>query len=172
MRPRRLAFFASLALATQDLPARADEPDTALGVLTGASVFVLGFGAGATLLATSGEKNPSQDNAGWLTMESGFVVAPLVSHGVVGEWTRGLAFSAVPVGALGGSAGLFADRPRTVRHGVLSEQRVLWALFGAALFTGAAGVVDVAFAGERAHSLTIAPAVGAGRYGLEVGGTL
>jgi hypothetical protein len=151
-------------------PARAEEPDVGLGILTGAATIVAGFGVGAAVVATAGEHDASRNNAGWLTMESGFLLAPIAAHGVVHEWGRGLWFATVPAGCIGGSAAVFGVDGETVRHGVLSEQRVLWGLFSLALFSGAAGVVDVAFAGDR--SVTVAPAVGAGRYGLEIRGPL
>lgn len=105
-------------------------------------------------------------------MESGFLLAPIVSHGVVHEWGRGLWFAAVPAASMGGAAAVFAVDAHAVRHGVLSEQRVLWGLFSLALFTGAAGVVDVAFAGDRARAVSVAPVVGDGSYGLTLRGTL
>jgi hypothetical protein len=166
----RRTFAWALPIAFAASSASADEPDVGLGIVTGAATMVAGFGAGAVVVATSGEHDATRNDAGWLTMESGFLLAPIVAHGVVGEWGRGLWFAAVPAACIGGSVAVFGIDEQAVRHGVLSEQRVLWGLFSAALFAGAAGVVDVAFAGDRA--VTVAPTVGDGRYGLEIWGPL
>ncbi len=160
----------AVALSAVAIPVRADEPDTGLAFVTGASVFLAGFVAGGTLIA--GNAGRGADTAGWLTMQASFAVAPLAAHGVVGEWGRGLVFAAAPTAAAGGNAVLFATDPNAVRHSVLSEQRVLWSLFGFGLFSGLVGIVDATFADRRAKALVIAPSVGAGRVGLEVGGVL
>jgi hypothetical protein len=170
-------LFAS-ALAFAGRPALAEEPDStgrrapdgALGFLTGASVFVAGFGAGAVLMGSDG--GPARDRAGWLVLQSSFVLAPIAAHGVTDEWTRGLSFAALPAVTMVGTGAVFAIDPNAVRHAPLSEQRVMWGLFGSALFVGAAGVVDAAFAGSRAQAVSIRPSVGFGQVGLEVGGTL
>jgi len=174
-RPRRnggrAAQVLAAALAVFFTPnARAETPDPAAAFFTGALVFVGGFTAGGLLLATSG--GSTQDNLGWLVMEGGFALAPLASHAVVGEWTRGIAFAAVPAAMTGGSAVLFNVDPGTIVHGSLPEQRVLWGLFGAGLFSSAVGVVDAAFARDRANSLIVAPSVGAEHLGLQLAGTL
>lgn len=148
------------------------EPDAALGFFTGAVVFVAGFAVGGVLIATGDENTPAQDRAGWLTIESAFVFAPIAAHAVTSEWTRGLAFAAAPASAVGGTAAVFALDPKAVRHAPLSEQRVLWGLFTAAMFLSAAGVVDTAFADGRASSFTLAPSVGVHHVGIEIGGTL
>jgi hypothetical protein len=114
----------------------------------------------------------ARDRAGWFTIQTGFVLAPLAAHAVTSEWMRGLAFATVPAASMIGTGAVFAIDPNAVRHAPLSEQRVMWGLFGAALFVGSAGVVDAAFAGSRAASLSIRPTVGFGQVGLEVGGTL
>lgn len=154
------------------VPARADEPDAALGVFTGAATLVTGFGIGAVVVATSAEHDASRSQVGWVTMESAFTVAPIAAHGVVHEWGRGLWFAAIPAASIGGTSAVFAIDSEAVRHGVLSEQRVLWGLFGAALFAGSVGVVDVMFAGDRARAVSVAPTVGAGEVGLRIRGNL
>ncbi len=162
------AGFASLVLAVS--PARAD-PDPAVGVVTGTAVLLLGFTVGSTVAATAdGQNGPT--NAGWLVMESGFVLAPWTAHAVLGEWTRGLAFAALPAAAEGGTAGLLDSTPGLVLHGTLVQQRILWGLFGAGLASGVVGVVDAAFAPGRSGSIAMAPMVGPGQVGLEVGGCL
>jgi hypothetical protein len=151
--------------------ARADKPEPALAFFAGASIFLAGFALGGTLLATS-QSNDSQDNAGWLTIEGAFAAAPLVSHALSGEWARGVVFSGLPAATLAGTATLFASDGAAIVHGALVEQRVLWALFGVGLFSGAAGVVDSTFAGKRAAAIAVAPVLGSRQAGLQLVGTL
>jgi hypothetical protein len=168
---RRSAALAALAALVFAAPARA-ESDPALGVLAGAATLAAGLTAGAVILSTSNGV-ASQDNAGWLTMQSGFVLAPVLSHGIVGEWKRGLAFSTAPIACEVATAELFYVTPVAVEHGTLPAQRAMWVLFGVGLFSGAAGVIDTAFAGERARAaLRVVPTVGRSSVGLEIGGTL
>jgi hypothetical protein len=163
-----LGIGASLLFAT--LPSRADEPDRAGALLAGGAALVVGFAAGALVVATGGGDH-TRDNIGWITMQSGFAAAPFVAHAAVGEWARGLAFTAAPAAMLGGTEALFQYDPGTISHGSLPEQRVLWSLFGLTVFTGAIGVIDVTF--PRRHApVSIRPTLAAGRVGLEIGGAL
>jgi hypothetical protein len=183
---RHWSVFALVVAIVSVAPtARADSPKAAVAFLTGASVFLVGFAVGGVLVATS-NANDVQDNAGWLTMEGGFAVAPLAAHAVAGEWLRGLVSAALPMAAFAGTAILFAIHPATIEQGELSDQRVMWSFFGVGLFSGIAGVVDSAFADTRARSramavpttaqwgrsVSIAPVVGSGRLGLQIGGRL
>jgi hypothetical protein len=150
---------------------RAEKPEPAVGFLAGSSVFFAGFAVGGVLLGTS-NGNDVQDNAGWLTIEAGFSLAPLVSHALVGEWTRALVFTAPPVAVFGGSAALLAIHPSTIERGELSDQRVMWSLFGVGLLSSVVGLVDAGLAKGRARDVAIAPLVGPGQVGLRVGGIL
>jgi hypothetical protein len=162
------ASFAAFAVAAS--PARA-EPDPAVGVVVGSAVLLVGMTVGSTVVATAnGENGPT--NAGWLVMESGFVLAPWTAHAAVGQWTRGLAFAALPGAAVGGTVGLFDYSPGTVLHGTLVQQRVLWGLFGAGLVSSVIGVLDVTRSSPRAGSIAMTPMVGPGQVGMEVGGCL
>ena len=110
--------------------------------------------------------------AGWLTICGSFTLSPIVAHGVVGEWGRGLLFAGVPAAMTGGTVALFQIEPGTVNHGTLGQQRIMWGFFGAAFLASAAGIVDATLAAKRARPLTIAPVVGTGRVGVEIGGAL
>lgn len=163
------AWIAALVLAAP--AAHAAPPDPALAWLVGASVFIGGFLVGGPLLASAND-DESAARAGWLAIESGFVLAPFASHAVVGEWTRGLAFSATPAAALGGSAVLFGIVPGAIDHGEAPARVTEWSCMTAGLLTGIAGVVDATFADRRARSISVAPMTGSGQLGLIVGGTL
>jgi hypothetical protein len=163
----------ALASALLLLPAasRAEAPDPGAAIVIGASVFIIGFTAGGLLVATANARN-EQDNAGWLTMQSGFALAPLAAHAAVGEGWRGLAFSAPPVAAIGCTEALFQHDPGTLLHGSLPEQRILWAAFTFGLLSGTAGLVDAGFAAARAAKVALLPVVGPGHVGLALGGVL
>jgi hypothetical protein len=159
------------ALVLVGSPARAERPDPALAFLTGASVFLAGFAVGGVLLATSHD-DEVRDNVGWLTMEGAFVLAPLASHALTGEGSRGFLFAAPPAAALASNAILFAFDPSTVEHGPLWQRYVLWTFLGAGVLSGAFGVIDSAFAEGRARALVVQPVVDSSQLGLRVGGTL
>jgi predicted permease len=151
--------------------ARADEPDTSLAVLAGGATSLAGFIVGGAVLAT-GHRQTATNNAGWLSIEGGFVLAPLVAHGAVGEWGRGAAFSAVPAAALAGTAVLFDAVPGVVDEGTLPQQRLMWSLFVTGLLASAVGVVDPALAGRRMHRVAVVPSVSRNEVGIQIGGVL
>jgi hypothetical protein len=148
-------------------PARADGADPVVAVAVGAATLLAGFAVGGTLTAAS-PGSAGRTAAGWFTIEGGFTVAPLVSHGMVDEWIRGAVFAAIPTATTLGTLPVFLVNDASVEHGTLPQQRVMWGLFCAGLGASMAGIIDTAFAPER--SLHIAPVLGAGHAGLTVGG--
>jgi hypothetical protein len=164
-----LAIIASAARA-EDTPPSPRVPDTAAAFVAGTSVLVASFGVGASLIGGNGGK--TSDIGGWMVLQSGFAAAPLVAHGVTGEWGRGLIFGSVPLATTAGTATVFAIDSNAVRHSELPQQRMLWSLFVAGLFSSAYGVVDSLGADERARRLVVAPVVGRGVAGIDVEGTL
>jgi hypothetical protein len=153
--------------------ARADDGGASAGwaLASAGAIDVTGFIVGGTLLAR-GRGVPMTDNAGWLTMQSSFVLSPLVAHGVNGEWGRGALFAVLPLAALAITTALFQADPETVESGTLEQQRWMWAMFGAGLLTSTVGVVDALFAPARAPAIVIRPAVARGQVGVQIGGTL
>jgi hypothetical protein len=169
--PRVLAAAVIPAVLGAASTARADPPDPTTGLVAGAAVLVASFTVGATFLATAeGDNGPS--NAGWMIMQSGFALAPLAAHGVLGEWGRGLAFSALPTATTAGTLALFEAQPGTILHGSLPQQRFLWGLFGVGLASSVVGIVDATLAAPRIGPVAIAPAIGPGHLGIELGGSL
>jgi hypothetical protein len=150
--------------------AHADPPDPALAWLTGASVFAGGFLAGGAI-AGSANGDESAVRFGWMTIEGAFVLAPLASHAVVGEWTRGLAFAAVPAAAFATSAVLLGFVPDAIDHGLAPARSTIWSCLTAGLLTGVAGVIDAALVDGRAP-VSVAPMAASGELGLLVRGTL
>jgi hypothetical protein len=100
-------------------------------------------------------------------MQSGFALAPLTAHAVVGEWDRGAVFAVIPAAATVSSVPIFAASPAAVERGTIETQRAMWSLFVAGLVSAAAGVVDVAFAPGRVR---VAPVVGPGTASIVAGG--
>ena len=166
---RVLTGVAALLVAPSS--SRAQTPDPGAGFVAGASAFVAGFAIGGLLVAT-GSGSKATDNAGWFAMESGFALAPFAAHAVVGEWARGLAFSAPPAAVSGSTAALFAYDPATIESGTLVEQRWLWSFFCVGLVSGAVGVVDATFAGQRRAIPAIALSVAKGSVGIDLRGNL
>jgi len=171
-----MRFFATSAalamlftLSPSSAQATEPGPDAAVALAVGAATMFAGFVIGGTLVAASGE-NPGKNEAGWLAMETGFALAPLTSHAVVGEWGRGAAFAAIPTATTLGSLPVFLGDKDAVGSGTITQQAFLWGFFVAGLGSAAIGVIDAAFAPGRA--LHVAPALGPHQAGLVLGGVL
>jgi hypothetical protein len=173
MRVRPYWLLAGAALLGCPRVAFADEEGTTAGwsLAAAGAIDVAGFVAGSTLLAR-GQGDHFRDNAGWLTIESGFVLSPFAAHAVSGEWGRGTLFAMVPLSTLAVTLALFQMEPDTVESGTLVQQRWMWAMFGAGLFASGVGVVDSLWAPARSQRLSAVPLVGPGQAGLAIGGSL
>ena len=168
---RSLAFPAvvSAALLFVAPSARAEGPDPAIAFAVGAATVFVGFAVGGTFIAAN-QGDAAKTRAGWFAMESGFTVAPLASHALVGEWARGAAFAAVPPATTLATIPVFYVNDGAVERGTLPQQRGMWGLFVGGLAASMAGVIDTVFSPGRALHLT--PVVGAGNAGIVVGGAL
>lgn len=174
--PALLPTVAAALLAAT--PVHAEDRDPALAIALGAATILAGFAVGGTLIGTTAHADPANDVpgdtpkniAGWFAIEGGFVLAPLVSHGVVDEWGRGAVFAALPAATTLATIPVFASAPDAVDHGSLPDQRWMWGFFCAGMAASMAGVVDTAFAPAR--SIHVMPALGGGTAGLLVGGAL
>lgn len=149
--------------------ATAEEPDGALAVLVGGATNLVGIVVGAALTANQ-VNNEGLSNAGWLTIETGFALAPLTAHAVVGEWGRGALFAAAPAATLGGTVALFAAVPDAVDSGSLDQQRLMWGLLVAGQLASVAGIIDAALAPGQSKTLLVAPVIGLGKAGAQIGG--
>ena len=167
---RSLAFPAVVAAAFFVAPsARAEDPDPAIAFAVGAATVFVGFAVGGAFIATN-QGDAAKAEAGWFGMESGFSLAPLVSHAVAGEWARGAVFASIPTATTLATIPVFAINEAGVEHGTLPQQRVIWGLFVATLAGSTAGVIDTVFSPGRA--LHVAPVLGVGNAGIAVGGAL
>jgi hypothetical protein len=166
---RRFArVVVTAALITLPSPARADDrPNGVTAFAVGAATIFAGFAIGGTLVAASGT-DAAKNEAGWLAIETGFALAPLTSHAVVGEWGRGALFASVPTATTLGSVPVFLASKDAVENGVILQQEALWWCFIGGLVTSIAGVIDATFAPGRA--IRVAPALGPHDARLVVGG--
>jgi hypothetical protein len=144
------------------------DTDPILAGIVGAATAFTGFAVGGTLMGVTGD-NSAANMAGWLTMESGFALAPFTAHAVVGEWWRGGAFAALPTATTLGTIPVFLSNEGAVLHGSLTQQRWMYGLMVGGILSSGVGVVDAVLAPRRA--LYIAPTAGSG-YGVVVGGVL
>jgi hypothetical protein len=171
---RFACLVVSSALVLAGGPARGEEPETnkpdpVLAGVVGAATAFVGFAIGGTIMGVVGDNSPPA-MAGWLAMEGGFALAPFTAHAVVGEWGRGLAFSALPLATTVGTVPVFLYNEAAVVHGTLPQQRWMYVFICADILASSIGVVDAVLAPRRA--VHIAPMVGGGNYGLLVGGFL
>jgi hypothetical protein len=158
---------------------------TTIAFVTGSLLAAVPFGIGATITSSSHEIETN--NAGVITLQSGFLVAPMVSHAIVGEWGRGAIFSILPALSSAGMAALLASTPTAVTHTTLETQRYFYLLVTGSVVGGTIGVVDSlrAPARERARerererlrergssSLWIAPILDSRTWGIGLGGFL
>jgi hypothetical protein len=175
---RRFAGGLGVALSLTVVPARAEEPDPSVGVVVGAATLVAGFTVGGALMGTTAHATPAGDRpsdtprntAGWFTMETGFVLAPLLAHGIEGEWARGGVVAAIPAATLVATIPIFLQTPGAVSQATIPQERWMLGLFCAGMAVSIGGIVDAAFAPGR--SLHLAPSIGPGTAGLVLGGAL
>jgi hypothetical protein len=177
-RMQRAASCAIAAAAMLAAPAvraaEPDKPDAVWAGVVGAATAFAGFAIGGTIMGVTGDNSPVA-MAGWLTMESGFALAPFTAHAVVGEWWRGVAFAALPTATTLSTIPVFAYNEGAVVHGSLPQQRWMYVLLCTGILSSGVGVVDAVLAPIRRRgrpALQVAPAVGAGNYGFVVGGAL
>jgi hypothetical protein len=166
-------IIVAASLTAWPCTARANDASASSGwaLASAGAIDVTGFIVGGTLIAR-GRGVPMTDNAGWLTLQSSFVLSPLAAHGVNGEWGRGALSAVLPLAALAVTTALFQAHPETVESGTLEQQRWMWTMFGVGLLASTVGVVDALFAPARARAIVIRPAVARGQVGVQIGGTL
>jgi hypothetical protein len=141
--------------------ARADDlppdPQGTTSLLVGAGVATVSFGTGMTMTGTS--RDGFVQNAGIVIAQSGLVLAPIAAHGVAGEWKRGLFFALPPLATEIGMLFLIDQwGERLVTLAPLGTQYLYSALFTGSVLFSAIGIVDAAFAGDRAARAAPPPA--------------
>ncbi len=159
-----------LALTAQ-LPAEPPPADDAppVGLVAGTAVAIAPLVAGGLLMAH--DQSPQLEKAGVIVMASGFVLAPIVAHGLEGSWKRAAIFGgitlALSTGAVVVMEKIDAFSPRTG-----NDQRIpMKIMLPLAMATSALGVVMSAFdrpgsAPAARLSLWLAPAGGGFASGI------
>jgi hypothetical protein len=159
-----LGVFAATAAASPAAcasPSSVESEDPEAGTSRGATALVTGIaiaGAslayGGTLLTTGHGLAVKHD--GLYVMSTGLTLAPLLAHGVVGEWSRGAVFSILP--ALGGigMAALLAVHPDAPIKGKDGSQRIYPVLISVSVLGSALGIFDAALVDERLPHVALA----------------
>lgn len=141
-------------------------PDPTAAFVVGAVMQTTGLVVGGAMIA-SGEGYGPTPKAGFLVLQSSFILSPLLAHGILDEWSRGLWFAAIPTAAIGGSVALFAVAPGAVTDQDLGEVRVLWSMVTAGMLSSTAGIIDAALVRSRTVHVTPSPVgIGAGLQGV------
>jgi hypothetical protein len=177
---RRLLAGVAVALTTMSVAkgARADDPDaleqrTATALLVGSALELLPFAVGGTMVANT--QDATVRRASVYVSSLGFTVAPLVAHGLMHEWVRGVPFAAVPL-ACGIGLAIIMQLPNGDVLGPTlgnPDTRVpFWAFASTALAASSFGVIDAAFAPSRArtHALYLVPSRVPSGVALNLGG--
>jgi hypothetical protein len=174
---RELAALAlGAALVTAAPPARAAPPESessdagaspgTTALVTGIAVAGASLAYGGTLLTTGRGLAVKRD--GLLVMDTGLTLAPLIAHGVTGEWGRGALFTLAPAAGEIGMALLLAAQPQAPVVGKHKSQRIYPILITVSVLGSALGIFDAALADERLPHVALA--AGDGGFGAELSG--
>jgi hypothetical protein len=166
------------ALALHPATAAAEEePDNgaAAALAAGAGITFVSLGVGATMIGRG--QNELVKNGGILGAQSGMVLAPFVSHAIVGESMRGVWFSLPLLVPLGVNGTLTALYPSIIKHAAAGIQYMTFISFTLSVFGAGFGVLDAVRVSERKpkpkrDELSIVPIFGDGLAGAMVSGSL
>ena len=142
-----------------------------LAFVVGAAIDAATFAVGVALVG-SDPAGFDQARAGWITCSAGFAVGPFVAHAITGQWLRGAVFSAVPLAATIGNAGVLASTSsQTIDVTPLNQdQRFIVVLTGVGLLGSVIGLVDVLLFKPKT-SVRVAPTMSRTGAGFVVGGS-
>jgi len=163
-----LALAAQLptgAPPTEAPPAEAQPADDAppVGLIGGTVVALAPLVAGGLLMAH--DQSPQLEKAGVIVMASGFVLAPIVAHGLEGSWQRAAVFGGITL-ALSAGAVVVMERIDAFSPRTGNDQRIpMKILLPLSMATSAFGVIMSVFdrrplAPAPRLSLWVAPAAG------------
>jgi hypothetical protein len=129
-------------------------PRAARALVTGIGIAGASLAYGGTLLTVNGSL--AAKHTGLAVMHTGLALAPLMAHGVVGEWWRGAAFSIVPAVSGIGMAVLLEKRPEAPIKGKEKSQRYYPVLIAASVIGSAVGIFDAALCDQRLPAISVA----------------
>lgn len=174
-----LILLLATALPARTAAADTGEPPVGVALAAGAASALLPMTLGAMHTANAPVRAYGLRNVGYIVAGAGLVLAPIVSHVIVGEYKRAAAFGALPVAAQIAMTTLVAVKPDAIFSGNMGSRAAFGLTFAASAFNTAFALVDVALAGERARasaapkagSIGVAPMIGGGQIGMVAGGT-
>ena len=177
--PRKNALLAALlALAA---PASAsplavekpeDEPPVGWSIAAGAAVALVPLAVAGAL---SWQGSDGDRTAAIYVMQTGLLLAPIVSHLVGREWGRAAIFGVVPSLAILAMALENRAAGFAIVHdqGYTESRTVFVTALAVSFFSSWVGLLDSLLVGERARSrLSLVPSLGPSQIGLAVGGVL
>lgn len=144
-------------------------PSVTVSIIAGAAMAMVPMAIGGAVL---GSDDPDTRNLGAHIFLGGLTLAPLVSHGIVGEWRRGLAFAAVPALGQLGVLGVMWKDPKVTQWG-LPRTRIPFGSFVCLSLLGSiVGLVDSVIAGDRLErrGVVVQPVIDGELTGLGVRG--
>jgi len=124
-----------------------------MALVTGIGIAGASLAYGGTLL-TGGHSLPVKHD-GLHVMDTGLTLAPLLAHGVAGEWGRGALFAIPPALSGIGMAALLSVRPDAPIRGKQKSQRIYPVLIMVSVLGSAVGVFDAALTSERLPSVAL-----------------
>lgn len=129
-------------------------PRAPRALVTGIGIAGASLAYGGTLLTIN--DSLATKHTGLAVMHTGLALAPLLAHGVVGEWGRGAAFSVVPAAGGLGMAILLEKRPEAPIKGKEKSQRYYPVLIAVSVIGSAVGVFDAALCDGRLPTVNVA----------------
>jgi hypothetical protein len=164
-----LVLVAGAVLAEPPPPPPDSHAKKTWALVIGIAIDAVSFAVGAATLGSDSLAS-DQARAGWITCSAGFTVAPFVAHAIVGEWLRGVAFSAVPLAGVVGNAIVLAGNPNVDQMPLNPDQRLVYAFTTAGLLGSFIGLLDVALFKSK-PPVRIAPSISQSSAGVVLGGS-
>ncbi len=139
------------------------------GFIAGTAVAVATLVAGGFLMAH--DQSPQLEKAGVIVMASGFVLAPVVAHGLEGSWRRAALFGGVTLALSAGAVVVMQEIDAFSPHTGNDQRIPMKILLPLSMATSAVGVVMSlvnrrGLVPPRRPTLWLAPAAGGMAAGL------
>jgi hypothetical protein len=176
-RARFLALAAALVLSALARPAVAQTdvagPPVGLSVGAGCLLTLGAMAVGGGLAASSSQERTRK--TGFEIMAGGLVLAPVVSHGIAGEWKRATVFGAVTLAMAATAVGLLEGADQILDYGRPITRVPFGAALAVELMVTGVGLSDSLMAGERARArrrVALLPLVHRDAVGVSLRGVL
>ena len=121
--------------------------------MTGIGIAGASLAYGSTLL--TGSHSLAVKHDGLYVMDTGLTLAPLLAHGVGGEWGRGALFAVPPALSGLGMAALLSVRPDAPIRGKQKSQRIYPVLIMVSVLGSAVGIFDAALVDARLPNVAV-----------------